>query len=91
MGPDQNFGQLFTGIAQYEIFGYDEADPLQGNSDVALFLKGFVQKNALCSQSGHCGYFWLLPVRISSFPLETSSVSTSTLVLQDINNMLLGL
>ena len=39
MLPDQNSGGLFTGIAQHEIFEYVVADPLEGISDVALFLK----------------------------------------------------
>ena len=39
MLPDQNSGGLFTGIAQHEIFEYVAADPLEGISDVALFLK----------------------------------------------------
>ena len=57
MGPDQNSGGLFTDVLQHETFGYVEADPLQRISDVALFLKRVCTKNALCSQSGHCGYF----------------------------------
>ena len=57
MGPDQNFGQLFTGIVQHVIFGNVEADLLEGNSDVALFLQRVCTKKALGSQSGHCGYF----------------------------------
>ena len=39
MLPDQNSGGLFTDVPHHEIFEYVAADPLEGISDVALFLK----------------------------------------------------
>ena len=45
MGPEQNFGQLFTDVPHHEIFGYVEADLLEGDCDVALFLAKVCTKN----------------------------------------------
>ena len=45
MGPDQNFGWLFTDFLKHEIFGYVEDDLLEGNSGVVLFLKKGCPKN----------------------------------------------
>ena len=67
MGPEQNFGQLFTGIAHCEILGYVEADPLGGSSGGALFQTKVCTKNFFTKAEWP---LWLFHPNFGNFQLD---------------------